>query len=373
MQCKRCGNEDPRYFYWHPLGLYCRKCITFKDDQVENWKISAKDVDEYTLGYQLSDKQKEIAYKCAREILNHDVLLKCVCGAGKTEMVLNTIAYQLAKKKVIGFAIPRCEVVKELSLRLKSIFKKAKVVAVYGGHSDCLKGDIVVCTTHQLYRYDKIFNVLILDEPDAYPFNNNDLLWSFAERACLGHFIFLSATPNERIMKRNNLCIFRLDQRPHGKPLPVPKIRYGTFVKLVINFYFWWQKRKNKPVMLFLPTILLANNLYCFLHLFINCALLTSKTKDKDQVLQAFKQGSFNLLLCTTIMERGVTIPGVDVCVLCAEHNVFDVASLIQIAGRVGRKKEYPSGSVLFMCRRKSLPVLQAIDLIKESNALSFM
>jgi len=35
---------------------------------------------------------------------------------------------------------------------------------VYGGHHDDLSGDLIVCTCHQLYRYYKSFDLLIIDE-----------------------------------------------------------------------------------------------------------------------------------------------------------------------------------------------------------------
>ena len=30
MECKRCGNKDPTYFYKGSKGYYCRKCVMFK-------------------------------------------------------------------------------------------------------------------------------------------------------------------------------------------------------------------------------------------------------------------------------------------------------------------------------------------------------
>lgn len=44
--------------------------------------------EEYILKYPLTVKQKEISDACASLISDTDVLLKCVCGAGKTDMIL---------------------------------------------------------------------------------------------------------------------------------------------------------------------------------------------------------------------------------------------------------------------------------------------
>ncbi|MBW9212725.1 MULTISPECIES: helicase-related protein [Terrabacteria group] len=371
MKCERCGNEDPNYFYHGKRGRYCRKCVSFLEENKLDWSLTKEDCDEYYLSYSLSSKQKEISYQCALAIEYQDVLLRCVCGSGKTEMVLETISKQLKKGKVVGFAVPRREVVLELKQRLAEIFRQAKVIAVCAGHTKETQGDIVVCTTHQLYRYGHAFDVLILDEPDAFPFKNNPVLWGFAQRACLGHTVFLSATPNEIILKRENLKILRLDQRPHGKPLVVPRLKYGLFVTQLIRLCRWLRNRKTIPCMVFLPTISLTNGFYRIFHCFYPCERITSESQNKEEIVTSFRKGKFHLLFCTTVMERGITIEGVDVCVWKAEHAVFDQASLIQIAGRVGRKFAHPSGDVLFLCQERSKVVEKAIQSIKVSNALS--
>lgn len=64
-------------------------------------------------------------------------------------------------------------------------------------------------------------------------------------------------------------------------------------------------------------------------------------------------------LVTTTILERGVTFPGVQVVILGADDPVFTVAALVQIAGRVGRSPTAPTGTVLFGCARIT-PVVRA-------------
>ena len=61
--------------------------------------------------------------------------------------------------KKVGFAIPRKDVVVELEDRIKDAFPLNNVVRVYGGHTDLLDGDIILLTTHQLFRYNKYFTV----------------------------------------------------------------------------------------------------------------------------------------------------------------------------------------------------------------------
>ena len=48
-------------------------------------------------------------------------------------------------------------------MSLAQYFPKAKVIAVCGGHTAQTDGDLIICTTHQLYRYFHAFDLLILD------------------------------------------------------------------------------------------------------------------------------------------------------------------------------------------------------------------
>ncbi|QGS69179.1 hypothetical protein CV093_15140 [Oceanobacillus sp. 143] len=74
------------------------------------------------------------------------------------------------------------------------------------------------------------------------------------------------------------------------------------------------------------------------------------------------------VLITTTILERGVTFPSVDVAILDAGHVVFDEAALVQIAGRAGRSADDPTGEVIFFHDGKTEAMVQAIKSIKMMN-----
>ncbi|MBR2577745.1 MAG: DEAD/DEAH box helicase, partial [Erysipelotrichaceae bacterium] len=178
MECKRCGNTDEAYFYKGHKGIYCRKCVSFKRILLEEelapleYEVS-REAGDYHFDFPLTVFQEEVSLKCRRYIKESDVLLHCVCGAGKTEIVVRTIDDHLKEGLKVCYAISRKEVVKELYERFKRIFPYAKVVALYGGHHSELTGDLIVCTTHQLFRYYRTFDLLILDEVDAFPLSGN--------------------------------------------------------------------------------------------------------------------------------------------------------------------------------------------------------
>ena len=60
------------------------------------------------------------------------------------------------------------------------------------------------------------------------------------------------------------------------------------------------------------------------------------------------RDGDYDFLVTTSILERGVTFPEIDVYVLGADDPVFSSSALVQIAGRAGRSQSRPTGRVVF-------------------------
>lgn len=167
--CPRCLNEDPKYFYKGSKGVYCRRCIAYGRVLVDDTFGEEKEevpleVDaEYRLDFELTKEQKALSHELMLKAQKEDVLVHAVTGAGKTELVMETIREFLNQGKRVGIAIPRRQVVVEIGERMAKAFTKLHVVYVCGGHSEEKEGDLIVCTTHQLYRYYQYFDLLILD------------------------------------------------------------------------------------------------------------------------------------------------------------------------------------------------------------------
>ena len=101
---------------------------------------------------------------------------------------------------------------------------------------------------------------------------------------------------------------------------------------------------------------------------FYLCDAITSKSKNKDELALKMRKKELDVLFATTILERGITIPKVDVLILSSEHIVFNEASLIQIAGRVGRSMDCPTGTCLFLANSYSKEMKKCIQRIKWMN-----
>ena len=373
--CPRCQNQDSQSIGLLNGQSYCRACIAFNGEWAPDINI-AEDVDAtLDLDYQFSKEQKQLGSELIECFDNKiHTLIHAVTGAGKTEIVYPVIAYAVEKQLRVGFAIPRRDVVIELSHRFKDAFPKLNIIAVYGGHHDELTGDIVMLTTHQIYRYVNYFDLLIVDEFDAFPFKENTVLDALLKRSLRGVLMVMSATPSSKMIttfSQNGHSIKRLWTRYHRQPLPVPNIviRYSLFKSdYVIDAIKRYQKMQ-KPVLIFAPTIELAKRLFNLIRLF-TCKgnVVHSKSVDRQQIIKDFRLGVYSYLISTSVLERGITLLNLQVIIYDAHHPIYDSAMLIQMAGRVGRKKEAPHGDVIYLAIRKTEAMKQAITEINNAN-----
>ncbi len=372
--CPRCGNQDPKYVGYLNGKPYCRFCITMKGKQADKKRRSYGSV-VLKLDYSLSRNQKKLSEQIVANYKNKiDTLVNAVCGAGKTELIYSVMAYCLALGKSVAFAVPRRDVVIELSQRIHMVFPNNSIVSVYGGHTEKLVADIIVLTTHQLYRYEKYFDLIILDEIDAFPFKNNKLLNSMFFRAIKGNIVMMSATPSKDVIEyfsQEGKQILELNTRFHKHPLPVPQVvkRIGVFKIPYLVLKLKNLIREGKKVFVFAPTINKCELIYKILRIPVkNGTFVHSKCKDRSKRIAAFKNGKYDYLVTTAVLERGVTFKNLQVIIYDADNELYNSQTLIQIAGRVGRKIDAPEGEVIFLVNKRTSEISDAISTIESKN-----
>lgn len=327
------------------------------------------------LEFELTPFQSEVSSR-ALSILQsgRDVLVYAAAGAGKTEISLQSICAYLAQGKKVCFAISRRQVVIEIAARLRKNFPDLHVVQICEGFTQETDGDLIVCTTHQLYRFPFCFDLLVLDELDAFPYAGNEVLESIARQSCIGQRMLLSATPDEKNLKaieRGEMEMVNLFMRPHKQPLCVPVIKTGSTSYQIAQVLFTCRRhiRNGKQVLLFVPRIADTRWMKLIVGLFFKCEVIHSKTENKDEIMTRFHCKESKVLICTTLLERGITVPSVQVIVFHADHLVFTSASLIQIFGRAGRSFKDPFGEGLALVSGPSKELNACVKQLKFMNA----
>ena len=372
--CPICGNTDI-----HSIGLlngkpYCRRCISFKGEEVEHMPSYPKKAPIH-LEYELSPEQKELSDKLVENYKKGiDSLVFAVTGSGKTEISLQIIQYAIRCGEKVAFALPRRDIAIELYNRLKDIFTQNKVICLYGGHTKEKEGDIIVLTTHQLYRYKNYFSLIILDEIDAFPFKDDPILHNMFYQSLCGHYVMMSATPSKDVInhfKQTNKDILSLSTRYHRHPLPVPVIIKSS---IAIQYLFLLIKlnkflKENKQVFVFAPTIEICEKIHRVISQFIKGGnYVHSKRENRKEIIDAFRNKMYRYLVTTSVLERGVTVRNLQVIIMQTDHKIYEKGTLIQIAGRVGRKADAPSGEVIYLAKTITQDMYDSINDIRKSN-----
>lgn len=376
-QCVRCGNRHQQLFATfscarcHDECTYCRKCIELgrvsECHPLIRWlgPVPPMNKKRHRLAWELelSPFQQKASTEIIKAIKERkELLIWAVAGSGKTEMLYEGIAYALAEGRKVLIATPRTDVVLELAPRLKAAFPTTTVLALYGGSSDRRKnGEIYIATTHQLLRFYRAFDVIIIDEVDAFPYSYDESLAYAVQKAQKPQatVIYLTATPSSSMQKRvsqNDLHCVKVARRYHGYPLPVPTFQWcGNWRKqlqkdkLPKQLLSWLKNHAQQPIFLFVPTISILEKVTKILKSndFL-CEGVHSEDPMRHDKVKQFREGKLPLLVTTTILERGVTVANVQVAVLGADHDIFTESALVQIAGRAGRNIQYPDGDVTF-------------------------
>lgn len=409
IQCVRCGNKNRNLFSTYPCSLcnhkhfYCRNCIQMgrmsECKPLYRWngtRMKHKNLmNPLTWDGELTPAQQVASNSLVKAIQRKEkeFLIWAVCGSGKTEMLFHAINYCLQQGKRIAIASPRVDVIRELYPRIQSAFEKVTVEALYGSSENKYGiSQIILATTHQLMRFRKAFDVLVIDEVDAFPFNYDDTLTYAAVHAKKPEatIVYLTATPRKdlqkRIRQRNIQHVF-VPLRYHGYPLPEPTMKMTIRLQQSLSkkqfppIFFKWLSKRKKPerqLLIFVPTVRLAKDLQEDLCIELVRKRIINNQSEFEEVyaedqrreekVNNFREKKLKVLLTTTILERGVTFPSVDVAVMDAGHEVFDEAALVQIAGRAGRSAEDPTGEVVYFHNGRTEAMEKSKQLIIDMN-----
>jgi len=350
----------------------CTDLITWTGPLVE-----IKQVPSFNWAGTLTKNQQRASDELMKSVnSNHSHLVHAVCGAGKTELLFPVIFRLLQQGRRVCVATPRTDVVLELAPRFQSVFPDTIIHALYGGapaQDDFAQ--LVIATTHQLYRFEVAFDVIFVDEADAFPYTIDKTLVFAVNKAKKGGAVihYITATPSKDLLRKVK-TISTISMRFHGHPLPVPRFdtlwNYSKQIKkgkLPSKLEVWMDQRLtlNEPFLIFFPTIDLMEQAAVLLENVPSVHAADPLRKEKVMMLRNKQVPG---LLTTTILERGITIENLQVAVIGADEPIFTSSALIQICGRVGRSVAFPKGDIVFFHHGISNEMDDAKFVIEQHN-----
>jgi len=241
----------------------------------------------------------------------------------------------------------------------------------------------VIIGTHALLYQDfdmENIGLVIVDEQHRFGVEQRKLI---SEKGKAPHFLTMTATPIPRTIALTvfgDLDLSIIDEMPTGrisvKTWVVPKEKRE-------DAYRWIYSRINKtPEQAFIvcPFIEESENMKTIKaakiefeklskEIFPNLklALLHGKTKsrEKNLILNEFKNGKYDILIATPVVEVGIDVPNATIMMIEGADR-FGLAQLHQLRGRVGRSN-LQSYCLLFT-ENQNPPVLERLKSLEKTN-----
>ncbi|MFG5110873.1 ATP-dependent DNA helicase RecG [Campylobacter lari] len=320
------------------------------------YKIELFDISSWLKGLEFSptndqllaieDIKKDLQNKVAkRRVVMGDV------GCGKTLVILAASLLVYPKKAIL---------MAPTSILAEQIYHEAKrllpdfvnVLLLKGGKKDKdlakLKEQAhFIIGTHALIHQEEFEAVLVMiDEQHRFGSNQRQKISELSKNSQYApHIVQFSATPIPRTLSmiQSELVNFSfIKQMPFKKDIKTFCIQDKDFKYLLKKIDD--ELAKNHQVIIIYPLVNESENIdYLsleqaqgyWINKYKNVYVTHGKDKNKDQILQEFREKG-TILLSTTVVEVGISLPRLSVIVIVGAERL-GLATLHQLRGRVGR------------------------------------
>ena len=343
--------------------------------------------------FALTNSQKNCITEMNRELLEKKRIFRFVegdVGSGKTVIAFYLLYLTMKRKKQVAFMAPTEILARqhyENALKLfpngialllgstslkekKSIYKdiaEGKILGVFGTQS----------LIQEIVHFQDLESIII-DEQHRFGVKERRKL---EEKGKFPHALFLSATPIPRSLAKllyGSLPLSVLQEKPADR-LPIKnalihKEEQGKAFSFILE-----EIQKGRQAYVICPMIEENENLEVESVLSYEKLLRKSfpenvrisilhgkmKAEQKEEVMEAFKQGKTQILLSTTVVEVGVDVGNATV-MLIENAERFGLAQLHQLRGRVGRSAL--QSYCIFLDRKDDEKSRERLEIIKNSN-----
>ncbi|MGB4956349.1 MAG: ATP-dependent DNA helicase RecG, partial [Leptotrichiaceae bacterium] len=320
-----------------------------------------------SLGYTLTGAQRKVIKEIHKELTQGKIVNRLIqgdVGSGKTVVSLIMLLY-MVENGYQGVIMAPTEILamqhylgivddfNNLDIRVELLTGSIK-----GKKREKLLREIeeglvdIVIGTHALIEDDVVFKklgLIVIDEQHRFGVTQRKLL---REKGNLANLIVMSATPIPRSLALTiygDLDISVIDELPAGRtPIKTKWIKDDDDREKMYRFIDD-KVSEGRQVYVVAPLIEDSEVLNVksaqqtfeeYSKIFKNrkIALMHGrlKSKEKQDIMEEFKEGKTDILISTTVIEVGVNVPNSTIMVI-RDAQRFGLSSLHQLRGRVGR------------------------------------
>jgi transcription-repair coupling factor (superfamily II helicase) len=323
---------------------------------------------------------------------------RLVCGDvgfGKTEVALRAAYVAAMNGLQVAIVVPTTLLARQHSRTVNERFQglplktaqASRLVAAkeLSAVKEGLKNgtiDIVV-GTHALLGKQIEFQrlgLLIIDEEQHFGVTHKERLKQLREDV---HVLTLSATPIPRTLQ---LALTGVRELSLITTPPVDRLAVRTYISefdpVILIDALKRERDRGGQTYYVAPRISDLDDVATFLaeavpHLKIARAHGQLAPSELEDIMTAFYEGQYDVLLSTAIVESGLDVPNANTLIV-HRADMFGLAALYQLRGRVGRSKRRayayfttPPGQALTEGAEKRLKVLQSLDTLGAGFSLA--
>jgi transcription-repair coupling factor (superfamily II helicase) len=309
-------------------------------------------------------------------------------GFGKTEVALRASLIAVLAGKQVAVVVPTTLLARQHYYTFTERFRGFPVKIAHASRlvspkeraevkNGSKSGDIdIVIGTHALLAKSVEFanlGLLIVDEEQHFGVQHKERLKQLREDV---HVLTLTATPIPRTLQ---LALSGVREMSLISTPPVDRLAVRTYVTpfdpVILREALLRERFRGGQAFYVVPRISDLDDAAAFLQehvpeLKVARAHGQMASRELDQVMNAFYDRQYDVLLSTSIVESGLDIPSANTLIV-HRADMFGLAQLYQLRGRVGRSKirayayfTIPADARLTPAAEKRLKVLQSLDTL---------
>jgi len=393
-------NQAARTLKYEEFLRFTTKLRWMRDERIAGdfGKIKVFDrrlIEDWTkhLPFELTEGQRDVLDEILDDLQSSKRMYRLLqgdVGSGKTVVAALSMYASVLSHHQAALLVPTEILASQHLTTLKSYLPTSiRIEALYSALPSGVKRDIlsrlengeidIIVGTHSLIQDEVRFKncgLVVADEQHRFGVKQRQALGAKGDKV---DFLLMSATPIPRTLASfvfGDLDVSTIKQYHVGKPRIVTQVLQGNSIQPILKDLLD-EIKKRTQIYVVCPAIeedselrnvnSITASLKKYLPKSIAIDQLHGKLSNeaKDNVLKNFLSGKTDLLVCTTVIEVGVSIPNANVMVVY-DSDRFGLSQLHQLRGRVGRGSV--EGKCYLLSDSEDPLTLERLNILSETD-----